>query len=63
MTVEGDLSRDQVADRMGVKTGTVSSHRARGLRKLADILGPVMMSAGQLIEWARHTIDLLRHLF
>jgi RNA polymerase sigma factor (sigma-70 family) len=50
MTVEGELSRDQVADRMGVKTGTVSSHRARGLRKLADILGPIVTSIVNLIH-------------
>ncbi|MFI9761232.1 sigma-70 family RNA polymerase sigma factor [Streptomyces sp. NPDC051963] len=42
-TVEQGLSRSEVAARLGVQAGTVSAHRARGLRKLhAQLLGLVL---------------------
>jgi RNA polymerase sigma factor (sigma-70 family) len=64
LTVEGELSRDQVAKRIGVPSfGTVSSHRTRGLSKLAGMLAPIVMSIGQLIDMAKHATDLFRHLF
>ncbi|MEU9742196.1 sigma-70 family RNA polymerase sigma factor [Micromonospora chersina] len=64
LTAEGELSRDQVARRIGVPSvGTVSSHRARGLRKLANVLAPIVMSLGQVVAMAHHVSDFSRHLF
>jgi RNA polymerase sigma factor (sigma-70 family) len=39
----GDLSREEIAAAIGSSSGAVSSHRARGLAKLASILMPLIM--------------------
>jgi RNA polymerase sigma factor (sigma-70 family) len=36
----GDLSQTEIADRLGVPLGTVKARTFRGLRRLADLLGP-----------------------
>jgi RNA polymerase sigma factor (sigma-70 family) len=36
----GDLTQSGIADRLGVPLGTVKARTFRGLRRLADLLGP-----------------------
>jgi DNA-directed RNA polymerase specialized sigma24 family protein len=54
LTAAGHMSRDEIADEVGVRTGTLSSHRARSLRKLADVLGPIITMISSIVNAIVH---------
>ncbi|GAA4475292.1 RNA polymerase sigma factor [Phytohabitans houttuyneae] len=55
LTLSGEHSRAEVGEAMGVAPGTVSSHRARGLSKLAEILGPIVMAISTVLDAIAHS--------
>jgi RNA polymerase sigma factor (sigma-70 family) len=56
LTVEGDLSREDIAQQIGVRAGTVSSHRTRGLRKLARVLAALATAISTIYLIARYEL-------
>jgi RNA polymerase sigma factor (sigma-70 family) len=55
LTTSGEGSYAEAGAAMGIEPGTVSSHRARGLLKLANILTPVLglvaVVAHEIVRW------------
>ncbi|MEV6495687.1 sigma-70 family RNA polymerase sigma factor [Actinoplanes sp. NPDC051633] len=51
LTTAGELTREQIADQMGVCVGTVSGHRAKGLDRLIELLGPLLAVITPVIDW------------
>lgn len=54
LTTAGDLTREEIAETMGVKPGTVSGHRDKGLRRLGELLAMLFVGIVHLVGWSLH---------
>ncbi|WDQ00108.1 sigma-70 family RNA polymerase sigma factor [Micromonospora chalcea] len=63
LTTAGELTREEIAEAMGVSAGAVSSHRTRGLRRLVEAVAITFFwVVVPVVAWLLHDQDAIRVL-